>query len=200
MDADIRCRLCGDRHEIKVPTDHGPVMKPCPACAGGDLVLYLEPEIEQDEGSDVTVRAFAADGSTSLGFVIRDTNALTIRTNHVGGTNVSITARDTHAAFVRTDREGWMTPDALLDLIQHDKAGLLTLLDQHLGWERSESTLLTQTLQMAYRAYHEATLLDRALSVLTAIAQGGGEGAQQSAAGASAQAFLDQHKEALHGR
>lgn len=197
MMTEPKCRVCNDQGKIKVGFGNTDL---CPACSGGTRVLYLEPEIEQEAGEDVTVRAWTTDGKACISYVVRDTNALMVRTGFEPDLKVAVTQRFTHAAFVRVDREGWMTPDALLDLLALDKAGDLTLLDDHLGGVRSEPTLLTQTLKMAYAAYSEATLLDRALVALKAIASGGGEGAEQSASGATAQAFLDKHKEALHVR
>ena len=193
MDAEPKCHICRDLG--KISTGYGGV-DVCPACSGGKRALYLEPEIDQDEGSDVTVRAWTTDGKACISFIVRDTNALVIRTGFEPSPEVTVSERHTHPAFVRIDREGWVTPDALLDLLDRDKAGLLTLLDHHSGQERSEPTLLRQVLKMTYTAYNEATLLDRALDTLKVIAKSG----SLTGEGAAAQAFLDKHKEALHGR
>lgn len=163
--------------------------EPCPACSGGDRVLYLEPEIEQDEGSDVTVRAWTADGKSSISYIVRDTNVLVIRTRGATHPRVEITDRLTHAAFVRLNREGWMDHEDFLSLLDLYKSSDLELVDHHRHAARSEPKALGEILAMASAAYHARALLDRAIETLQSLAAGGNEIARD---------FLEKNKEGLN--
>ncbi|USN15269.1 hypothetical protein KIKIMORA_01230 [Brevundimonas phage vB_BpoS-Kikimora] len=72
---DYKCRVCRDLGKISL--GYGAVDN-CPACADGSRQLYLEPELEQDEG-DVTLRAFTPDGQSCITYTIHDRYTLTHR-------------------------------------------------------------------------------------------------------------------------
>lgn len=153
-------------------------------------VLYLEPEIEQDEGHDVTVRAFTADMKSCISFTVRDTNVLVIRTSSEGASpKCGVRDRLTHSAFVRLDRKGWLEPTTLLSLRDLDQHNDLKLLDHEST--PLDASVVSGLLLMAHAAYHEATMLDRALKTLQSIADTGNEVAQK---------FLDRNKEAIGDR
>ena len=153
-------------------------------------VLYLEPEIEQDEGHDVTVRAFTPDMKSCISFTILDTRVLVTRSGLLKA-KATVAERFTHSAFVRLDREGWMDHGDFLSLLDLHKAGDLELVDNHRHSPRSEPKALGEILTMASAAYHASALLDRAVATLQRLADTGDETARD---------FLDKNKEALDGR
>lgn len=75
MTSEPKCRTCSDLGKISLGYGRSDL---CPSCGEGAQRLYLEPELDQDEGA-VTLTAYTPDGQSYIAYTICDTYALVHR-------------------------------------------------------------------------------------------------------------------------